>query len=212
MINSNLDFHTILSSAYSGSQPPVDLLVRTSGETRLSDFLLLQTRDAVLYFTAVNWPEFNINTFSDALAAWRKVRSSQERIRKEIQKEEERLKMQESNDDNEHSNQLERKEIIERNQTPTPIEPFAFYGSNHSKTESESRAPGPLHKKEYNHHDDSCSDVAESQFTRFQTFCEEEEKLCYQWQSTLNTPVNKTIITAALSSITSDKRVLEQVV
>lgn len=41
------------------SNYPVDMIVRTSGETRLSDFLLWQCSDAVLYFTDVLWPEFD---------------------------------------------------------------------------------------------------------------------------------------------------------
>jgi len=39
--------------------PPVDLLIRTSGECRLSDFLLWQASHAVLYFTPVLWPDFS---------------------------------------------------------------------------------------------------------------------------------------------------------
>ncbi len=46
--------------------PEVDLVVRTSGETRLSDFLLLQSRWAALHFTATLWPDFS---FADLLAA-----------------------------------------------------------------------------------------------------------------------------------------------
>jgi undecaprenyl diphosphate synthase len=39
--------------------PPVDLLIRTSGEQRLSNFLLYQLAYAELYFTDVYWPAFN---------------------------------------------------------------------------------------------------------------------------------------------------------
>lgn len=46
---------------------PVDLIIRTSGETRLSDFLLWQSSDALLYFTDTLWPEF---TFFDLLKAF----------------------------------------------------------------------------------------------------------------------------------------------
>lgn len=51
---------------YTRGCPPVDLLVRTSGETRLSDFLLWQSRHARLVFTRVLWPDF---TFLDLVAA-----------------------------------------------------------------------------------------------------------------------------------------------
>merc|ERR1711890_68660 len=37
-----------------------DLLIRTSGETRLSDFLLWQSSYSVTYFTQVLWPDFNL--------------------------------------------------------------------------------------------------------------------------------------------------------
>lgn len=39
--------------------PPVDLVVRTSGETRLSDFMLWQSRHALLVFSKVLWPNFS---------------------------------------------------------------------------------------------------------------------------------------------------------
>ncbi|HSJ25382.1 MAG TPA: polyprenyl diphosphate synthase [Longimicrobiales bacterium] len=45
--------------------PDVDLLIRTGGEQRLSDFLLRECAYAELYFTATPWPEFD----GDALAA-----------------------------------------------------------------------------------------------------------------------------------------------
>ena len=42
----------------SGGLPPVDLLIRTAGELRLSNFLPWQLAYAELHFTPVNWPEF----------------------------------------------------------------------------------------------------------------------------------------------------------
>ena len=44
---------------YTASYPPVDLLIRTSGERRLSNFLLWQMAYAELYFTETHWPDFN---------------------------------------------------------------------------------------------------------------------------------------------------------
>jgi undecaprenyl diphosphate synthase len=41
-----------------GSAPPVDLLVRTGGEQRLSDFLLWECAYAELFFLDVLWPDF----------------------------------------------------------------------------------------------------------------------------------------------------------
>lgn len=43
--------------------PPVDLLLRTSGEKRLSDFLLWQSADALTFFTPVQWPELSLFSF-----------------------------------------------------------------------------------------------------------------------------------------------------
>lgn len=43
--------------------PPVDLLIRTSGEKRLSDFLLWQSADALTFFTPVRWPELSLLRF-----------------------------------------------------------------------------------------------------------------------------------------------------
>ncbi len=48
--------------------PPLDLLVRTSGEVRLSNFLLWQAAYAELYFTDVLWPDFTIGHLEQALA------------------------------------------------------------------------------------------------------------------------------------------------
>lgn len=53
-----------------GDQPQVDLLIRTSGEQRISNFLLWQIAYAELYFTPVLWPDFNEQVFSEAILAY----------------------------------------------------------------------------------------------------------------------------------------------
>ena len=47
--------------------PELDLLIRTSGEVRLSNFLLWQSAYAELLFTPVLWPDFDEQAFRDAL-------------------------------------------------------------------------------------------------------------------------------------------------
>lgn len=51
--------------------PDVDLLIRTGGERRLSDFLLWETAYAELHFTEVAWPDFGENDLGLALADFR---------------------------------------------------------------------------------------------------------------------------------------------
>jgi undecaprenyl diphosphate synthase len=59
---------TITRSLYLPELPPVDVLVRTSGEGRVSNFLLWQSTGASLYFTEKNWPEFDDAELDAALA------------------------------------------------------------------------------------------------------------------------------------------------
>ena len=51
-----------------GGLPDPDFLIRTSGEMRISNFLLWQLAYTELYFTDTNWPDFTINEFHKALA------------------------------------------------------------------------------------------------------------------------------------------------
>jgi undecaprenyl diphosphate synthase len=51
-----------------GPAPDVDLLIRTGGERRLSDFLLWECAYAELWFTSVMWPDFDADELSRALA------------------------------------------------------------------------------------------------------------------------------------------------
>src|SRR5207302_1627274 len=50
--------------------PDVDLLIRTGGEQRLSDFLLWECAYAELYFTEIMWPDFAAADLADALRAF----------------------------------------------------------------------------------------------------------------------------------------------
>lgn len=57
-----------LTSAISLDQlPAVDLMIRTGGDHRISNFLLWQLAYAELYFSDILWPDFNAETFQDAL-------------------------------------------------------------------------------------------------------------------------------------------------
>ena len=47
--------------------PDVDLLIRTGGEKRISNFLIWQLAYSELYFVDTLWPDFNEGTFIDAL-------------------------------------------------------------------------------------------------------------------------------------------------
>ena len=51
--------------------PDVDLLIRTSGEQRLSDFLLWECAYAELHFTPRLWPDFGRDDLASALADFR---------------------------------------------------------------------------------------------------------------------------------------------
>jgi undecaprenyl diphosphate synthase len=51
--------------------PDVDLIIRTGGEKRLSDFLLWESAYAELYFTDRMWPEFEAADLTEALASFR---------------------------------------------------------------------------------------------------------------------------------------------
>ena len=60
------------SFLYTKEFPEVDLLIRTSGEYRISNFLLWQIAYSELYFTDVLWPDFNKKAFNEALLEYSK--------------------------------------------------------------------------------------------------------------------------------------------
>ena len=60
----------IAEHLYTRGQPDPDLVIRTSGEQRMSGFLLWQTANAEFHFPAVSWPDFRRVDFLRALRAY----------------------------------------------------------------------------------------------------------------------------------------------
>jgi undecaprenyl diphosphate synthase len=60
----------IEAQLYTADLPPVDLLIRTSGEERLSNFMLWQLAYAELMFVDILWPDFDRKALSEALVAF----------------------------------------------------------------------------------------------------------------------------------------------
>jgi undecaprenyl diphosphate synthase len=63
---------TIADHLYTAGLPDVDLLIRPSGELRLSNYLIWQCAYAEYYFTNILWPDFNRNELNRALAEYAK--------------------------------------------------------------------------------------------------------------------------------------------
>ena len=62
-----IDEKIINNHLYTFNLPDVDLMIRTSGEQRISNFLLWQMAYAELYFTDILWPDFRKEHFYDAI-------------------------------------------------------------------------------------------------------------------------------------------------
>lgn len=67
-----LDWEKFSDRLYTAGLPDPDLIIRTSGETRLSNFLLLQAAYAEMYFTPVPWPEFGPERLREAVDSFRR--------------------------------------------------------------------------------------------------------------------------------------------
>lgn len=71
VLNGNLKVNDITKDSFSkylfNDLPPIDLLIRTSGEYRISNFMLWQMAYAELYFTDVLWPDFDEKQMDKAI-------------------------------------------------------------------------------------------------------------------------------------------------
>ncbi len=65
-----IDEQMISDHLYTAGQPDVDLLIRTSGEQRLSNFLLYQNAYAEFVFPETLWPDFSVHDYDLALSAY----------------------------------------------------------------------------------------------------------------------------------------------
>ncbi len=68
----NIDQACFENELYTVGLPDVDFLIRTSGEMRLSNFLLYQCAYAEFYQTDLLWPDFDQNAYDEALRAYAK--------------------------------------------------------------------------------------------------------------------------------------------
>ena len=66
-IQTNITEKNISDNLMTSHLPEPDLVIRTSGEKRLSNFLLWQIAYSELYFTKTQWPDFNVNRYMIAL-------------------------------------------------------------------------------------------------------------------------------------------------
>ena len=68
----SIDDSIINEHLYTRNLPEVDLLIRTSGEHRISNFLLWQIAYAELYFTDILWPDFKEQDLYEAIISYQK--------------------------------------------------------------------------------------------------------------------------------------------
>jgi len=68
----NINEKKLSESLTTRNIPDPDLLIRTGGEQRISNYLLWQLAYAELYFTPVYWPEFRENNLFEAIVEFQK--------------------------------------------------------------------------------------------------------------------------------------------
>ena len=68
----NIYESTLAQYLYSPDIPDPDLIIRTGGESRLSNFLLWQAAYSELYFTPILWPDFGLKEVDEALSEYKR--------------------------------------------------------------------------------------------------------------------------------------------
>ncbi len=72
LLPEDISLQSIENRLFTAGQPPVDLMIRPSGEQRISNFLLWQSAYAEFWYSDVLWPDFTERDFDEALAAFEK--------------------------------------------------------------------------------------------------------------------------------------------
>jgi len=70
----NIDESVVAQYLYNPNIPDPDLVIRTAGESRLSNFLIWQTAYSEFYFTPVLWPDFGLKDVEKALSEYKRRR------------------------------------------------------------------------------------------------------------------------------------------
>jgi undecaprenyl diphosphate synthase len=68
----NIDESVVAQYLYSPNIPDPDLVIRTAGESRLSNFLIWQTAYSEFYFTPVLWPDFGLKDVEEVLSEYKR--------------------------------------------------------------------------------------------------------------------------------------------
>jgi undecaprenyl diphosphate synthase len=68
----DMDDQALAAHLSTAGLPDPELLIRTGGESRISNFLLWQTAYTELYFTDLHWPDFNAAALQQAIASYGK--------------------------------------------------------------------------------------------------------------------------------------------
>jgi undecaprenyl diphosphate synthase len=79
LIPEEIDETSFRSFLSTSPMPDPDLIIRTGGDRRLSDFLLFEAAYADLFFTETLWPDFNETTLDEALVAYGRRRARSRR-------------------------------------------------------------------------------------------------------------------------------------
>lgn len=67
IVDNKIDRETFESNLYTSILPPLDLIIRTGGERRLSNFMLYQAAYAEIFFVDKLWCDFNVSQFNEIL-------------------------------------------------------------------------------------------------------------------------------------------------